>query len=64
MKNQYRGGDCLKREGLEQLIDLREGLGKKEGRWCFSGREVDTPMHIMHKESCDIDNFQEFEQAK
>ena len=28
-KNQYRGGDCLKR-GVGQFADLREGLGKKE----------------------------------
>ena len=31
-KNQYRGGNCLKREGLGQFADLREGgVGKKEG---------------------------------
>ena len=30
-------GDCLKREGLEQLVDLREGLGKKEGGGVFEG---------------------------
>ena len=33
-KNQYIGGDCLKR-GLGQFADLRGGLG------------VDTPMHIV-----------------
>ena len=29
-KNQYRGGDCLKR-GLGQFANLRRGLGKKNG---------------------------------
>ena len=42
MKNQYIGGDCLKRRGwLRQIIDLR-----KKG-WCFSGWCVDTPMSTM-----------------
>ena len=33
-KNQYRGADCLKREGFGQFAGLRVGeggLGKKEG---------------------------------
>ena len=33
-KNRYRGGDCLKREGLGQFADLRGGLARKRG-WCF-----------------------------
>ena len=49
MKNQYRGGDCLKRD--EQFVDLRgeggEGkLGEKEGVVFLSGG-VDTPMPTM-----------------
>ena len=38
MKNQYRGGDCLK-TGVGQLADLSGGLARKRG--------VDTPMHTM-----------------
>ena len=30
MKNQYRGGDCLKR-GAWTVCRFKEGLGKKEG---------------------------------
>ena len=30
-KNQDRGGDCLKREGLGQFADLRRGLARKRG---------------------------------
>ena len=41
MKNQYRGGNCLKRGGgawgLGQFADLREALGKKEGVVFLSG---------------------------
>ena len=33
-KNQYRGGDCLKR-GLGQFANLRRGLGKKKGGGVF-----------------------------
>ena len=44
MENQYRCGDCLKREGLGQFADLR---------WAWQGRGggglegVDSPMHTM-----------------
>ena len=31
MKNQYVGGNCLKRRGVVQFADLRCGLAKKEG---------------------------------
>ena len=33
MKNQYRGGDCLKKRGggLGQFAYLKGGLSKKEG---------------------------------
>ena len=34
-KNQYKGGNCLKR-GLVQFANLRGGLMKKRG-WCFRG---------------------------
>ena len=37
MKNQYRGGNCLKREGLGQCADLRGLLGKKEEGGVFEG---------------------------
>ena len=38
MKNQYRGGNCLKREGLGHVADLGGGaLGKKEGGGVFEG---------------------------
>ena len=43
-KNWYRGGDCLKRGGLGQFADLKEGLGKKDGGGVFEGGGVDTPM--------------------
>ena len=33
-KNQYRGGDCLKR-GLGKFVNLSVGLGKKEGFGVF-----------------------------
>ena len=36
-KNRYRGeGDCLKKGGLGQFVDLR-GCGKKEGVCVFEG---------------------------
>ena len=49
MKNQYIGGDCLKRGGLGQFVGLRGGawLGKKEGVVFLRG--VDTPMLTMIK---------------
>ena len=48
-KNQYIGGNCLKRGGgLGQSADLRRGLGKKDGGVVFL-RGVDTPMHPMDK---------------
>ena len=31
MKNQYRGGDCLKRWGAWTVCRFKGGLGKKEG---------------------------------
>ena len=30
-KNQYRGGTALKQGELGHFVNLREGLGKKEG---------------------------------
>ena len=50
MKNQYIGGDCLKRGGggLEQFVDLG-GLGKKEGGGGVFEGGVDTPMPTMVK---------------
>ena len=44
MKNQYRGGDCLKR-GAWTVCRFKGSLARKR-RWCF-GEGVDTPMHIM-----------------
>ena len=47
-KNQYRGGDYLKRGRLGQFVDLRGGIARK--RWeCFwgGGGVVDTPVHTM-----------------
>ena len=38
-KNQFIGGIAQKNGGLGQLVDLRGGLGKKEG--------VDTTMYTM-----------------
>ena len=47
-KNQYIGGDCLKRGALGQFADIRGGLGEKEGVVLLGGgRGVDTPMHPM-----------------
>ena len=49
MKNQYRGGDCLKRVDSRQFANLREGgggLGKKKvvvflrQRWNFSSKAI------------------------
>ena len=47
-KNQYRGADCLKREGFGHFASL--GVG--EGSWKERGGDVfegvgDTPMHTM-----------------
>ena len=37
MKNQYRGGDCLKQgRGVWTVCKFKEGLGKR-GEWCFWG---------------------------
>ena len=45
-KNQYRGGSCRKREGLDILhfADLKGGVCKKEERGALEGRGVDTQM--------------------
>ena len=45
------GGDCLKRRGLRQFSDLREGEGldKKEGSRIFEEGGGDTPVHTMYK---------------
>ena len=43
MKNQYRGGECLKNRGLGLFADLRGGLDKKGGG-VFEGG-FDTPRH-------------------
>ena len=46
-KNQYRGGDCLKR-GAWTVCRFKGGFGKKEGGGVFEGeRVVDTSMHTM-----------------
>ena len=45
MKNQYIGGNCLKRQRLGQFADLR-GAWQKEGG-VFEGGGVDIPMHAM-----------------
>ena len=37
-KNQYIGGDCLKKGELGQFADLRRGLAR-ERVWCFWGKE-------------------------
>ena len=52
MKNQYRGGNCLKRGGgLGQFADLKGGggLARKRGVVFLKGGRggVDTPMHNM-----------------
>ena len=46
MKNQYVGGDCLKKGELGQFVDLSGGLSKKEGVVFLRGG-VDTPMSTM-----------------
>ena len=38
-KNQYIGGDCLKRGALGQFADIRGGLGEKEGVVLLGGGE-------------------------
>ena len=45
MKNQYRGGECLKSWGLNSRCK-EGGLGKTEVGDGFEG-EGDTPMHSM-----------------
>ena len=35
MKNQYRGGNCLKREGLGHVADLGGGAWQERGEWGF-----------------------------
>ena len=45
MKNQYKGGDCLKR-GAGTVYRFKGVLGKKDGGGVFE-RRVDTPMHTM-----------------
>ena len=48
MKNQYRGGNCLKGGGLRQFADLKGGgLARKRGVVFLKGGGVDTPMHTM-----------------
>ena len=48
MKNQYRGGDCIKKGGggLGQFPNLRGTWQERRG-WCFFWGGVDTPMHAM-----------------
>ena len=48
MKNQYRGGECLKSWGLNSRCK-EGGLGKTEVGGGFEGEggRVDTPMHSM-----------------
>ena len=48
MKNQYRGGHCLKR-GLGQFADLSGGLARKREVVFLRGWGVDTPMHTMFR---------------
>ena len=43
-------GNCLKR-GLALFADLRWGLAKKKGSWCFWGG-VDTLVHTMGSSLC------------
>ena len=49
-RNQYVGGNCLKK-GIWQYRDLRGtgegGAWQKRGEWCFWGGGVDTLMHTM-----------------
>ena len=49
MKNQYRGGDCLKRGRNWTVCRFKGGLGKKEGGGVFEGGGIDTLMHTMLK---------------
>ena len=43
MKNQYRGGECLKNRGLGLFADLRGGLTRKGVVFLRGG--FDTPRH-------------------
>ena len=47
MKNQYRGGDCLKRAWTVCKFKGGRGLARKRGGGVFEGC-VDTPMDTMH----------------
>ena len=56
-KNQYIGGDCLRRGGLDSLQNRFKGeLGKKERGGIFEGGEggVNTPMHTMHRKKTNV----------
>ena len=47
MKNQYIGGDCLKRGGLGHFVGLRGGAWQERGGGVSKGERVDTPMLTM-----------------
>ena len=51
MISQYRGEDCLKKEGAWTVCRFKVGLGNKEGVVLFwgggRGGGVDTPIHTM-----------------
>ena len=50
MKNQYKGGNCLKDGGgLGQFADLRGGAWQERGVVFLTGGEGDTPVHTMIK---------------
>ena len=54
-KNQYRGGDCLKREALTvfQFIVAGGRSWQERGGGIFEREGVDTPMHAMTRaDSC------------
>ena len=46
-KNQYIGGNCLKRRRAGTVCRFKEGLGKKEEVVFLREWGVDTPMHTM-----------------
>ena len=46
-KNQYIGGNCLKRRRAGTVGRFKEGLGKKEEVVFLREWGVDTPMHTM-----------------